>query len=95
MLGSGAYLGGGTQRPLRLVLMRNRDPENGQDSVTTQLSHDASVTCADGTSRFVVPLEHAAKRLRVEDCNPLGVGEPREHACHSAPGVGRDSRAIG
>ena len=82
MLGSGAHLGGGTKGALRVVLMRDRDPEDGQDSVTAQLSHDASVTRANGASRIVIPLEHAAERLRVEGCNFLRVGELREDAGH-------------
>ena len=94
-LAAGAQLGGGAEGTLRVVLVRHRDAEDGQDAVPAKLGHRAAVARAHGASRVVVPVEHAAKRLRVERRDLVRVGEPGEDAGHPAAGVGRDGRVAG
>ena len=60
MLGSGAQLGGGTEGALRVVLMRDRAPEDGQDGVAAQLVHDA----VEAHDRAAVHQEQGQERER-------------------------------
>ena len=92
-------LRGRTERALRVVLVRDRDAEDGHDGVAAQLDDAAAVARADRAAAVVVALEHGAQRLRVEPGDLVRVGELRERR-RSPSGVrraraGRASRRRG
>jgi hypothetical protein len=79
---------------LRVVLVRHRDAEHGQDRVAAPLDDAALVALADRERRVVEAADHRPQRFGVGAGRLLGAGQLGEDARHPAAGVGRDRRAL-
>ena len=61
-----AHLHRSPNRPQRIVLVDDRNPENGHHGVTDELLDDSLVALDDGLHLVEVAAHHASQRLRVE-----------------------------
>ena len=73
-----AHLHGRTERAKRVVLVRDRGTEHGDDGVPEELADAAAMALADGVHLAVVANEEPLQRLGIESLPELGgAGEHR------------------